>query len=788
MKALANAVCLAILASAPLPTLSQSPPAPQAAVDAPIYDLVLTKRSTSAVNYRERDSTKIDFRGTPLLPDARGVATVKSDRGRTGVEAKFEKLEAATKFGPEYLTYVLWAVTPAGRATSLGELVLDKDEARLDATTDLQTFAMIVTAEPYFAVTQPSDVVVIENIVRPGTAGKIEQVDAKYELLPRGQYTLNVGSDAFERRVFDRRVPFALYQAQNAVLISRFAGAEKYASDNYQKAARLLQQAENAQAKKASQKDVAVLARQAVQAAEDARLITIKRKSEEALAQERRAAADSAQKAKADAEAAARRAEVEAAQRAEAQRSAQLESERQAIERERLDAERAKLAAETAAQRAARERAEADAARSALADAERQRLMQERQAATERDSRARLEQEAEARRRTEAEAMARTERLRRESEQRQQTEMDSQRVAREKADAEARRGVEAEHTAHVEADRQREAERVRLETELNTQRAAREKAEAEARQVAEAARTKQEAETAAQQAARQKADAEARQVAEAERAKQVQAERQQLDEARANAERAKLESETAAQQAARQKAEVEEARAKLVAERQAEAERQTREKAEAERLKFEQARLEAERGRLQAETAAQQAQREKTEAEAARAAAQLEAEAARQAAAEAQRQQTEAEQKHAETRAELQQRLNAILETRATERGLVVNMADLVFGSGQSTLLGGAREKLAKIAGLLLTHPELQLAVEGHTDGVGSDVTNQQLSERRANAVREFLIQQGIPGQSIAAQGFGESQPLTSNDTPEGRQQNRRVEIVVSGGTLGRDG
>jgi outer membrane protein OmpA-like peptidoglycan-associated protein len=125
------------------------------------------------------------------------------------------------------------------------------------------------------------------------------------------------------------------------------------------------------------------------------------------------------------------------------------------------------------------------------------------------------------------------------------------------------------------------------------------------------------------------------------------------------------------------------------------------------------------------------------------------------------------------------------LQTRDSARGLIVNMSDVLFDTGSYTLKPGAREKLAKISGIVLAHPGLSLQIEGHTDSVGGDDFNQQLSERRADSVRDFLAEQGVPASSITAHGFGKSQPVASNDTPEGRQRNRRVELVVNGAAIG---
>src|SRR6202163_3578706 len=153
----------------------------------PIFRITVVARTTKAINYRHRSgSTKIDFRGTALMPEAKGEADVNSKQGRIEINAKMEHLTPATQYGPEYLTYVLWAVTPEGRPKNLGEVVLNGSvDSKLDVTTELQAFGLIVTAEPYFSVTMPSDVVVMENVVRTDTVGKIEDIEAKFELLPR---------------------------------------------------------------------------------------------------------------------------------------------------------------------------------------------------------------------------------------------------------------------------------------------------------------------------------------------------------------------------------------------------------------------------------------------------------------------------------------------------------------------------------------------------------------------------------------------------------------------------
>jgi outer membrane protein OmpA-like peptidoglycan-associated protein len=498
----------------------------------PVYRVTVVGRTTPAINYRHRGgATTIDFRGTPLLPDARGEAKVESKQGYIEIEVEFDRLVPATKFGREYLTYVMWAITPEGRATSLGEVLLNETSSKLNVTTELQAFGLVVTAEPYFAVTQPSDVVVLENVVRDDTRGAVEQVAARYELLKRGTYLMDMDPNTLKVRTLDRSTPLELYEARHAVQLSGFAGAERYATDTYQKASRLLQQAEAAYERHDGRRAVTMAAREAAQTAEDARLIAIERQEDEYVARATQAAAE-------------REANAIARAQSEAQRRTQAEAERMAAERRRTDAERAAAAA-------TREKVEADAARVA-----------------------------------------------------------------------------------------------------------------------------------------------------------------------------------------------------------------------------------AERAKADAERAAQTLAQERAAAEAARAASEASARQARQAA-------DQAELEKAQLRARLQQQLNVILETRESARGLIVNVSDVLFDTGRHTLKPGAREKLAKVAGILLAYPDLTLEVDGHTDSVGDESYNQDLSERRAESVRAFLVSQGIPSRAVAAIGYGEAQPVASNDTAAGRQQNRRVELVVSGDIIG---
>jgi outer membrane protein OmpA-like peptidoglycan-associated protein len=536
----------------------------------PIYRVTVVARTMKAINYNHRSgSTEIGFRGTELMPAATGEARVESKQGVIKINADMQKMEPATKFGPEYLTYVMWAITPEGRATNVGEVLLNGGKSKLDATTELQSFGLIVTAEPYFAVTQPSDVVVMENFVKRDTTGTIEELDAKFELLQRGQYTLNVNPAELKPRVLDRKVPLELYEARNAVQIARWTGAERYAADTYQKAIDGLTNAEGYLKGKSGSKPIGTVAREAVQMAEDARIITVKKIEAEVLANERQSG-------------------VEREARAEqARRDAQRETRRVAEQ--------------------------ADAAQTA----------------------ARLE---------------------------------SQRVAREN-DAQA-------------AAAQAEANRMKLENETRL--------------------------------------------------------------ANAQSESDRLKRENDAQALAAQNA--------------------------ADRMKLE--------NEAQAMTAQAEADRLKAENEAQRAAAKA---ASDRAAGD----KAQAEADKAQLRAQLLVQFNTVLQTRDTARGLIVNMSDVLFDTGKFSLRAAAREKLARVAGILAGHPGLQMQVEGYTDSVGSEVSNQQLSDQRAASVRDYLTTAGVPAASVTAKGLGETLPVATNDTASGRQQNRRVELVVSGDIIG---
>ncbi len=551
-----------------------SPAAAMHADQTSMYQMILVDRTVKAVKYAHRSgSTKIDFEGTDLMAGALGEAKVDSHRGAMEIKVEFQKMLKPTTFGGEYLTYVLWAISPEGRAVNLGEVLIGgNDRSKLDVTTDLQAFAMIVTAEPYYAVRRPSNVVVMENVIRPDTVGTTEVVDAKFELIDRGGYIPS--GYKFDPVVLNSKLPLEFFEARNALRIAESAGAANYATESYNNAAGQMKQADDmAIGHGVDRKRLSSTSRLVVQTAEDAREISVKRIDE---------------------------------MRAEAQRSA--------------DANR--IASANAGMRSA----EADSA-----EANRQRKN--------------------------AEGMTR----------------------------------DAQDSARNAAAGQAQAERDNA---------------------------------SAQQ---QKMDAQA-----------------DSDRNRAAAADANQASADALQH--QKDAETESARSRLAAS---------------------DANL--------ATADAQQHQRD-AESESAR---------SRQAAANSDQQLQQAVRDREELRARLLVQFNAILETRDTARGLVVNMSDVLFDSAKFTLRPAAREKLAKISGIVLAYPTLALSIEGNTDSVGGDAYNQTLSENRAGSVRDYLGQQGIPAASMTAHGFGKSQPVASNDTAGGRQQNRRVELVVSGEVIG---
>jgi outer membrane protein OmpA-like peptidoglycan-associated protein len=594
-----------------------------AAGSPPIYRVTVTARTTKAISYRHRSgATKIDFRGTELLPDARGEAKIESKQGRIEIAVEFDGLQAATKNGTEYLTYVLWAVTPEGRTSNLGEVLLNGTKSKLDVSTELQVFGLVVTAEPYFAVTQPSDLIVMENVVRADTIGKIEEIDAKYELLQRGQYQHLANPLALKA---DRKLPLELYEARNAVQIARSMGADRFAVETFRKAEKSLAEAEAYQQRNAGRKPVTMTAREAVQTAEDSRAIAVRRQEEEALAVERQAAMD-------------REARAE-------NRRVTAQSETDRVTRE---AEAARVQAQAQAESLKRENDARVAA--GVADADRLRLENEARATA-----AKIEAD------------------------------------RLKADNDSRMAA-----AGAEADR------LRADNDL---RATAAKAEAD----------------------RLRADSDSR-----------------IAAAGAEADRLRADNDS----------------------------RATAAKTEADRLKA--------NNDSQMAAAGAEADRLKRENEAQRAATQAELDNAARQTAMLQAQKVE-------LRVLLLKQFNAILQTRDTARGLIVNMSDVLFDTGKSSLRPLAREKLAKVAGIVSGHPGLRLDVEGYTDSVGGDAYNQQLSEQRGESVRGYLTQQGMAAGSVSSKGFGKTQPVATNDTAQGRQLNRRVELVISGEVIGTE-
>ncbi|HEY1494161.1 MAG TPA: OmpA family protein [Candidatus Solibacter sp.] len=319
----------------------------------PLYRVTVVQRQVNSVNYQYRsDPTKVDLRGTVLMPHAGGDATVESKRGRTEITAKVHHVLAPGRFGREYLTYVLWAITPEGSPHNLGEIVPNSsDNASMTVTTDLQAFGLIVTAEPYSAVRQPGDVVVMENEVRPDTVGRIQPITAKYELMPRGHYTWNVQQnpdpDGPKVSMREYEAITQIYQAQNAIGIARTANAAQLAPNTLTEAEGMLAEAQRLQSAHADTSLISQSARAAVQTAEDARLIAERRAQEQELAAARTTAA-SAEQEKLQAQADAQRAKAEA----EAAR-AQIDTERAA----RQQAESTAAAAEARVAAAGADRA-----------------------------------------------------------------------------------------------------------------------------------------------------------------------------------------------------------------------------------------------------------------------------------------------------------------------------------------------------------------------------------------------------------------------------------------------
>jgi outer membrane protein OmpA-like peptidoglycan-associated protein len=492
----------------PEETQSQQNVAEQQNSQTPVFRVNVYARSAKAVNYRNRGgSTTLDIKGTQLMPAITGRAKVDSKAGRLAIDVELNHMDRpSAKFGGQYLTYVLWAVTPEGRAVNLGEVVPgDNGKDKISVTTDLQAFGLIITAEPYFSVTHPSDVVVAENEILPGTKGFQEQIDAKFDVMEGKEYTIDVPVEQLPSSQAQPNVPLDLLEARNSVAIAKAAGAEQYASSSIMKAEDMLQRAEDYYQRKQGRTPIGTAARGATQMAEDARVLTLRRKEQEREEAARKAAADAQAKAEADARAAQAQSDEDARRRADAEKAQALAEQQQA----------AALAQQQQAQ------AQAAAAQAAAADAERQK-----------------------------------------------------------------------------------------------------------------------------------------------------------------------------QDAIRQK---EEMRARLLAQ------------------------------------------------------------------------------------------LNQVLQTRDTARGLIVSMPDVLFDFNKYTLKPEARERLAKISGIVLAYPDLKLDIEGFTDSIGSDEYNQELSEKRAEGVRGYLISSGVKPDSVSATGLGKANPVADNSTAAGRKLNRRVEMIVSGDVIGAE-
>ncbi|HBU70241.1 MAG TPA: flagellar motor protein MotB [Elusimicrobia bacterium] len=474
--------------------------------------ITVVQTASKAISYRNlKQQVEIDFGGTVLLPDGRGSAVIKNKEGVIEIKAKFREMTPATQLGAEYLTYILWAISPNGEATNLGELTVKNGKSQVKAKVQFQAMSLIVTAEPYFAVSQPSDAMVLENAIKPVNEAAIEIIDAKYELLPRGEYTRNI---PFQALVMDKKTPFYVYQARNAVRIAKAVDADRYAPEPFNNARRLLALAETDEE---GWKERTMTAREAVQKAEDSRSIAVKKQISESIRDDINQSRDQVKSANTRAAAAIiGQSKAETAQEKAEEAMGKSDNERAAA----LALATSATASSTASQ------SEAKAARSEAA------------------------------------------------------------ISKGQADA-------------------------------------------------------------------------------------------------ANTRAAKAESEKA------------------------------------------------------------------------------------------------------NLRKQLYKQLNSIFQTQDTARGLIVNMPDSLFKTDSSELQPRVREKLAKIAGIITSNPGLKLEIEGHTDNTGADQYNQKLSEKRAQTAMDYLISQGVTENSIGYKGFGKSAPIASNDTAQGRQKNRRVEIIMTGDAIG---
>src|SRR6202045_155588 len=413
----------------------------------PTFHVTVVSRSVQAVNYKHRSgSTKLDFAGTDLMGSADGKAEVNSKRGSIEIEAEFGNLRKPTTFGNKYLTYVLWAISPEGRAMNLGEvLVGENHRSKLRVTTDLQAFALIVTAEPYYAVRQPSNLVVLENVVRDDTKGTTEAVNAKYELMERGGY-IPTGYK-FDPVVLNARLPLEFFEARNALRIAQSAGAEQYATESYRKAVRQMDEADSMAIRKhENKKSLIAVSREVVEKAEDAREISVKHIDEERLAHERRAGANR---------------EASANNRAddEAQRRAGAEADTAEAQRRRREADRNNLDAQSAAMQAAAAKAGAERDRDSA-----QRQQQAAEAESDRNRANAASSDAQLQQATGAKADAERDRN---TAERDRNDAQQQRRAAE-ADSDRNRERAASSDAQLQqAVRDREDIRARLLTQFN---------------------------------------------------------------------------------------------------------------------------------------------------------------------------------------------------------------------------------------------------------------------------------------------------------------------------------
>src|ERR1035441_9588611 len=364
MKLLLAAV-VALGLNAVAQTNSQTAVVVEPMAHTPTFRITVISRTTQAVNYQHRSgATKLDFAGTDLMPSANGEAQVNSKRGAIEIEAEFGGLRKPTTFGSEYLTYNLWAISPEGRAVNLGEVLLGGNHrSKLKVTTDLQAFALIVTAEPYYAVRQPSNVVILENVVREETKGTTEAVNAKYELMERGGY-IPTGYK-FDPVVLNAKLPLEFFEARNALRIAQSEGAEQYAGDSYRHAVRLMDEVDaDATQRHMARKPLIALSREAVQTAEDAREIAVKKMDEERLSDERQASADSLSQSQAQADDATRqkeRAQSDQARAEIARNRAESDADRSRADAANAQAVAIQARADTADAQSATVQAQADA-------------------------------------------------------------------------------------------------------------------------------------------------------------------------------------------------------------------------------------------------------------------------------------------------------------------------------------------------------------------------------------------------------------------------------------------